>query len=118
MGNLLCIRVHRANIHDTMGGIETMEKTLFYYPSVVGCRADQAYRGTFKETLESFHHIKVDISEQIKGKFEVHPKRWVVERTFSWFNSSRRLSKDYEISSFYQEQICIISNLQTLLRRF
>ena len=35
-----------------------------------------------------------------------------------YYNFSRRLSKDYEISPFYQEQICIISNLQTLLRRF
>jgi Transposase DDE domain len=24
------------------------------------------------------------------------PKRWVVERTFSWLGQSRRLSKDYE----------------------
>jgi putative transposase len=29
-------------------------------------------------------------------KFEVLPKRWVVERTFGWFNQYRRLSKDYE----------------------
>jgi transposase len=118
MGNLLCVRVHRANVHDTKGGIETMQKAIFHYPSIQGCRADQGYRGTFKETLENFYDIKVDISEQIKGKFEVHPLRWKVERTFAWFNFSRRLSKDYEISSFYQEQICIISNLQTLLRRF
>jgi len=67
---------------------------------------------------QNFHNIKVEISEQIKGKFEVHSLRWKVERTFAWFNFSRRLSKDYEISPFYQEQICIISNLQTLLRRF
>ena len=78
----------------------------------------QSYRRTFKKTLENFYDIKVDISEQIKGKFEVHPLRWKAERTFAWFIFSRRLSKDYEISPFYQEQICIISNLQTLLRRF
>jgi len=24
------------------------------------------------------------------------PKRWIVERTFSWFGRQRQLSKDYE----------------------
>lgn len=28
--------------------------------------------------------------------FTVIPKRWVVERTYSWFDNYRRLSKDYE----------------------
>jgi putative transposase len=28
--------------------------------------------------------------------FEVLPKRWNVERTFSWLIPNRRLSKDYE----------------------
>ena len=28
--------------------------------------------------------------------FVVSPRRWVVERTFSWFGRNRRLAKDYE----------------------
>ena len=28
--------------------------------------------------------------------FVVLPRRWVVERTFSWFGRNRRLAKDYE----------------------
>ena len=28
--------------------------------------------------------------------FHVLPKRWTVERTFSWLGQSRRLGKDYE----------------------
>jgi putative transposase len=31
----------------------------------------------------------------LKG-FQVLPKRWVVERTFSWIDQNRRMSKDYE----------------------
>ncbi len=28
--------------------------------------------------------------------FHVLPRRWVVERTFSWISHNRRMSKDYE----------------------
>lgn len=28
--------------------------------------------------------------------FKVHPRRWVVERTFAWLVAYRRLGKDYE----------------------
>jgi putative transposase len=28
--------------------------------------------------------------------FRVLPRRWVVERTFSWIDQNRRMSKDYE----------------------
>ena len=34
-------------------------------------------------------------SDRLKG-FVVLPKRWIVERTFGWFYTYRRLSKDYE----------------------
>jgi transposase len=31
----------------------------------------------------------------MKG-FAVLPRRWVVERTFSWFGRNRRLARDFE----------------------
>ena len=31
-----------------------------------------------------------------KGPRPFLPKRWVVERTFSWLGQNRRMSKDYE----------------------
>jgi transposase len=33
--------------------------------------------------------------DDLKG-FVVLPRRWVVERTFSWFGRNRRLAKDFE----------------------
>lgn len=83
MGNLLCVHVHAANIHDTKGGVYTFKKALYNYPTIVGVQADQGYIKNFKNTFEIFHNIKVDISPRIKNKFEIQPVRWVVERTFS-----------------------------------
>jgi transposase len=34
-------------------------------------------------------------SDDAKG-FVVLPRRWVIERTFSWFGRNRRLAKDFE----------------------
>jgi putative transposase len=31
-----------------------------------------------------------------KGPRPFLPKRWIVERTFSWLGQNRRMSKDYE----------------------
>ena len=38
----------------------------------------------------------VEVMRRTDKEFEVLPKRWVVERTFGWFNQYHRLSKDYE----------------------
>ncbi len=58
--------------------------------------ADAGYRGTFVSDLKEQFDLDVDISEKIKPhQWEKLPWRWVVERTRSWLNHSRRLSKDY-----------------------
>jgi transposase len=41
--------------------------------------------------------VAVNWEELLPPKgFQVLPKRWVVERTFSWIDQNRRMSKDYE----------------------
>jgi putative transposase len=42
--------------------------------------------------------VKLDTKEFMpeKGPRPFLPKRWVVERTFSWLGQNRRMSKDYE----------------------
>ena len=77
-----------------------------------------AYRGTFASDLKQQLDLNVDISEKIKPhQWEKLPWRWVVERTLSWLNHSRRLSKDYEISVSSAEAMVKISHFHTLLKR-
>ena len=116
MGNLLAAKVHAANIHDTVAGGEVFETALLRYPSIEGVCGDAGYRKTFEEAVESLGKT-VKISERIKPGWEILPMRWVVERTLSWFNHFRRLSKDYEITTNAEENFLYIAHSATLLRR-
>ena len=118
LGCLLSVVVHAANIHDTKGGISTAKRAHERYPSIRKFCADAGYRGTFVSDLKEQLDRDVDISEKIKPhQWEKLPWRWVVERTLSWLNHSRRLSKDYEISISSAETMVIISHSHTLLKR-
>lgn len=116
MGNLLAAQVHAANIHDTKSGINPAKKAFAKYPTIKRFCGDEGYRKSFEEAVAELG-LEVDISKRIKPVFEVIPKRWVVERTFAWMNNSRRLSKDYEITTGSEEAFVFISHLHTLLRR-
>jgi len=117
-GNLLAINVHAANIHDTVGGKQVYDKAIALYPSIKGISADMGYRKTFAEHVVSTGR-KCDITEKIKPKeWKITPKRWVVERTFGWASHSRRLSKDFEITTKSEESWFLISHCHTLLKRY
>ena len=115
MGNLLSVKVHAANIHDTVGGCSTFDKALQKYPTIKGACADEGYRKTFENHLSALCKI-VEISKKL-DTWQVLPKRWCIERTISWLNNSRRLSKDYEITTYAAENYVFISHLATLLIR-
>jgi len=68
-----------------------------------------------KNILAIYYHFLISV--QYKPEFVVLPKRWIVERTFSWMNNSRRLSKDYEITVKSEEIFIAISQLHVLLCR-
>lgn len=117
-GHLLAVHVHAANIHDTVAGSTVFGRCLEQYPTVQGVCADAGYRKTFVETVQAVYDKTVEIVERLKEvKWAIIPKRWVVERTFSWMNGSRRLSKDYEISVSSAETQVKISHCCTLFKR-
>ena len=55
-------------------------------------------------------------SDDIKG-FVVLPRRWVVERTFSWLERNRRLAKDFENLAETLATFVTLASVQLTLRR-
>ncbi len=60
---------------------------------------------------------RVEVIKRSDTGFEVLPRRWVVERTFSWLVSSRRLSLDYEHLPEVSEAMIYASMVRLMLRR-
>ena len=50
-------------------------------------------------------------------KFTVPSKRWIVDRTFSWFESFRRLSKDNEVLPETSQTMIYLTMIQMMLNR-
>jgi len=55
-------------------------------------------------------------SDNMKG-FVALPRRWVVERTFSWFGRNRRLVKDFENRAKTLGAFVALASIQLALRR-
>ena len=114
----MAVVVHAANIHDTKSGILAARDAFEKYPSIQRFCADAGYRKSFEQDVSQELGLGVDISARIKLEWEILPKRWIVERSLSWLNNSRRLSKDYERSVRSAQAVCIIAACRIFLKRF
>jgi putative transposase len=115
-GNLLCVHVHAANKADTVEACVLMKLAKPNLPRLKAVCADAGYRGTFETFMNEEFALPVHISEKIKDGFAVIPRRWVVERSFAWFNGQRRLSKDYERNCLVSESMIYVASISRLLR--
>ena len=116
-GHLLHVKVHAANIHDTVAGCGVFDEAVEKYPSLQGVCADAGYRKTFEEFVQKVLKKTVGISARITPGWAILAKRWVVERTFAWLNHFRRLAKDYEIGVQSDANNVMIAHSMLLIRR-
>ena len=118
-GNVLEVVVHTANVADCQGAPALIKKAAQTFPTLARIWADSAYQGDLselvKETLGAVLEIVVREAGQ-KG-FQLLPKRWVIERTFGWFEWYRRLSKDYERLVECSEAMIYLASIRIMLKR-
>jgi putative transposase len=118
-GLLLLIVVHAANVQDRDGAKLVLARAREKCPGVRLVWADGGYAGKLVAWLQQFCGWVLEIvkrSEGAKG-WELLPRRWVVERTISWLNGYRRLSKDYEYWPETSEAMIQITMIHLMLRR-
>ena len=64
------------------------------------------------------HHVAVEVVNRIHpSRFVALPKRWIVERTWSWLMNNRRLQIDYERDPIITEGFIWAAHSRYLLRR-
>jgi putative transposase len=63
--------------------------------------------------------VRIDLEKFMPHKGPRHflPKRWIVERTFSWLSQNRRLSKDYERLPESSEAFIYVAMSRLMARR-
>ena len=98
LGLLLVVLVTAASVQDRDGGRGILKLLKAALPGVRHIFADGGYQGQLIALAKRAWEIVVEVvkkpAEQVG--FAVLPRRWVVERTFSWLLRWRRLVRDYE----------------------
>jgi putative transposase len=137
-GLVLKALVHSAGIQDRAAVAELLADARTLFPRLAHLWVDQGYTGTGKAWIEDHLGWTVEVVRhppkprgvwapagtvidwaaiRPKGFRGVLPRRWVVERTLSWFGSSRRLSKDYERLCATGETLIYLGMSRLMLRR-
>lgn len=120
MGLLISVIVHSAGIQDRDGGRYVLGKAKRKGHEKLKTFVDGGYTGKLiawaKEVL-GYDLAVVTRSDIHKHEFKVLPKRWIVERTFSWLYRYRRLSKDYEYCGKSEEALVHLAMMSVMLRR-
>ena len=111
--------VHSAGIQDRDGATLVPDRIRRSFPWLELVWADGGYNA--RQVAAAVAKIPVLRTEIIKRSddakgFVVLPRRWVVERTFSWFGRNRRLAKDFENLADLAVFVAIAS-IQIALRR-
>jgi transposase len=92
---MLGIVVHPADVQDRDGAEALLRRTRRLFPFVEVIFADGGYRGPIMTAMTGTWRLEI-VKRNDVPRFEVLPKRWIVERTLAWISHYRRLARDFE----------------------
>lgn len=119
LGLVMAVVVHAASIQDRDGAKLVLRKLVGRFSRLSLIWADGGYAGKLIDWAANFGRWVLQIierSKDVKG-FAVLPRRWVVERTFSWLGKYRRLSKDYESLTASSEAMIQLAMINLMIHR-
>ena len=114
-----CIDVTPANTTDRVGALsmfENNQETLAFLEKVL---VDGGYRGdAFFNTVSELLGAETEVAKRNElHTFAVIPKRWVVERSFSWLEKCRRLWRNCERLLSSSKAMAQLAFIRILLKR-
>ena len=91
----LMMLVYSADVQDRDGAAPLLQQSRQRHPFFERTYTDSAYNS---DRVRNATSITIEIAHKFADQtgFVVHPRRWVVERTFAWVNRNRRSAKDFE----------------------
>ena len=113
------LTVTTADVTDRKGCLLALERGRDNLGAVQKVLADGGYTGqAFTSSVQELIGAEVEIAKRNElHRFAVLPKRWVVERSFSWLEKNRRLWKNCERKLSTSLQMVALAFLGVLLRR-
>ena len=116
-GCLLGLLVLAADVSDQVGAWLLLALCAASVPLLLKLWADQAYRGIVAPA-QARYGLAVEIVSPPPAPrgFRVLPKRWIVERSLSWFSRGRRLKLDYERDPAYSEAWLYVASIHRMLK--
>jgi transposase len=113
------LHVVAASIQDRDGAKRPLLWTRLDHPGVRKVWADRGFAGRLVEWTAQILGRELEIVRKAPDQrgFQVQPKRWAVERTFSWLTAHRRLARDYETSPAHSETMIRWAMIDTMVRR-
>ena len=116
----LRVVVHSAAIQDRDGAALVLDRIRQRFNWLELVWADGGYNARQVEhAVAAQPPLRVEIVKRpdARAGFIVLPRRWVVERTFSWFGRNRRLAKDYENLADALAAFITLACIQLAVRR-
>ena len=106
-------------MQDRDGAISVIDKLVENWKKIIKIFADSGYRGELIGHVKSKFKIELEIIKRDElHTFKILPKRWIVERTFSWIDTNRRNSKNYERLNQTSVAMVHLSAIRIMLNRF
>jgi hypothetical protein len=117
MGLLVAVVVVATSFSDNAGGKLAFDLAKPKSSRLARVFCDGGFKTGFRTHLAA-HHVSAEVVKRIHpGVFEVVPRRWVVERVWSWLMNNRRLQVDYERCPEVTEGFVWAAHTRLLLRR-
>ena len=112
--------IHPADVQDRDGGLLVLHEARRLFPFIERVFADGGYQGpATAAAVRALGCWELEVVKRADGVAGLKPlpKRWIVERTFSWLNRCRRLAKDFENLARTALAFLRLAMIRLMLRR-